>query len=288
MHTLDGDAAQAIFAANLGPTRTDERVALTRLQMAAIELARGRPRAAHAHFASVSSVFPSVARDLEIYYALRSPVPPSHAELVAMRQRLSTPLPGRQTRTRRMQLPATIVAADPHIRLALLSEVSERLGDAAAADRYAADLETMPVAAGVVGARDLVRREWRAHRALAAGRPATALAEVAHLPRRDPEAGALGFPWAAGIRAATALALERSGREREALEWHQSFEHQSLFVCPFIGPRLLHAASIRERLGDKAAAAAAYARVLEYWSDAEPQYQAFVREARDRLAAVRQ
>jgi DNA-binding SARP family transcriptional activator/Flp pilus assembly protein TadD/TolB-like protein len=285
VYTTNPVDALEIMAANLGPNRTEERRALTHLHMAVIELARGRSRAGRAHFAAAASVLPTVARNLEVFYALRSPIPLSRDDLEKMKAQLATSHTSRPIRGRGMNLPASIIDVDPQIRLALLSEVSARLGDSVAAARLGAELEALR--SGAPWSRSLVLDEWRARRNIAAGHGARALADLSSHPVRDPEGNTLGFPWVAGLRLARAGALEQTGQLREAVVQYSSFDYQSVFFSPLVGPGLLRAAELLERLGDRSGARANYERVIVLWADAEPEYRQLVDTAKARRDALR-
>jgi DNA-binding SARP family transcriptional activator/TolB-like protein len=286
MHARDADAALAVLEANLAPSRPVERRALTRFQMAAIELTRGRVRAAHAHFAAAATAVPAASRDLEIFYALRSNIAPTRAELVAMRDRLQSAAPDHLGAAARVQLLATMVRLAPIVRLGLLSEVSARLGDSATAAKHLRDLEAAPVAADDDDLKEALLRDLRGESEIRAGRHAAAATRLAVRRTSDVPFGALGLPWTATSRINAGLALGATGRSAEARTWLSSLEYQAVFLYPFLGPATLELAKAFEQSGDRAAARAAYQRFIALWEGADASLQPLVEDARRRLSAL--
>jgi DNA-binding SARP family transcriptional activator/TolB-like protein len=286
MHGRDAEAALTILAANLSSARPPERHALTRYQMAAIELLRGRDGAAQAHFAAAARLFPTATRDLSTFYRLRSIVPPDRAELAAIRDRLLPASRDRLGSAARVQLLATMVRLAPVIRLGLLSEVSGLLGDAEAAARYLRELEASLVPPEDDEHKQALIRDLRAASALRAGRAAEAASLLAVRRNADVSLGAVGLPWTATSRVNAGLALAATGRASQAPAWLESLEHQSVFLYPFLGPATLELARIRERAGDRAGAQAAYQRVADLWSGADERYRPARDEALARLSAL--
>jgi tetratricopeptide (TPR) repeat protein/TolB-like protein len=286
MHARDPDAALAILEANLAPARPPERRALTRYQMAAIELLRGRDGAARAHFAAAAPAFPVATLHLESFYRLRSHLPPGQAELTALRDRLLPAAADRIGNAARVQLLGALVRLAPAIRLGLLSEVSERLGDSDAAARYLRELESIRVAPEDDEHKQALIRDLRAAADLRAGRHAAAASLLAVRRTTDVPFGAVGLPWTATSRMHAGVALARAGRPVEAGAWLLSIENQSVFLYPFLGPATLELARLRESLGDRSGARAAYARLVELWGGADAGYRLVVAEARARVASL--
>jgi DNA-binding SARP family transcriptional activator/tetratricopeptide (TPR) repeat protein len=285
LHAHDPDAARALMLLNVTSDQGADRRALAHLGLAATELAAGRPEAAQPHFKAAATTFPAIARDLEIYYALRLGEAPARERLIEMRDRLQFGGAKAVEEAPRMQLLAMLARVEPVIREALLSEVYARLGDAAEAGQRAAAAEQFAVDPDVEGMRQVIVRELRARRALAAGHTDAALDDARYLPANDVAISAIGFPWSGGARMAAGEALVAAGRHAEATRWFGSLDYQSIFLSPFVSPARLELGRLRERLGNDALAASDYAAVAKLWSRAADPFAALAADARSRVAA---
>ncbi len=78
----------------------------------------------------------------------------------------------------------------------------------------------------------------------------------------------------------------RQGRPQRAEDLLRSLVENSTAEMPYLGPSLIRIAEIREQAGDTAAAAAAYASVLDLWAGADDAFIPVVSELRGRLAAL--
>jgi len=87
--------------------------------------------------------------------------------------------------------------------------------------------------------------------------------------------------WGIRERFLYAEALRQTGRERDALQWYDSFV--SAWDLPFIAPAHFRAAEIHEHLGNPAAARLHYARFATQWRRADPELQPLVQQARQAL-----
>ena len=97
------------------------------------------------------------------------------------------------------------------------------------------------------------------------------------------------------VRAEALLAMSAEGPgtgragDRDALRWYASLEDGYFhWGAPFVGPALVAAARIHERNGRAEDAAAAYERFLTLWADADPELDAWLGLARERLDEVRE
>jgi tetratricopeptide (TPR) repeat protein len=127
----------------------------------------------------------------------------------------------------------------------------------------------------------------RAGIAFVRGQAGTALTALEALQRR-PQATAYPrmFVLTHGLeRWVRAEALRASGRLREALDWYGTFtSYLVLMDTPYEAPAWLRRAAIHEQLGERQAARAAYARVLERWGNADARFAPMLEQARTGLA----
>jgi tetratricopeptide (TPR) repeat protein len=89
-------------------------------------------------------------------------------------------------------------------------------------------------------------------------------------------------PWDHYMRAE---ALEKR-RPEMAANLFQQAGALSLTTLPYTAPGALREGRIREALGDKAGAIRAYRRVVQFWSDADPEFRSGLEEAQARLKAL--
>ena len=85
-----------------------------------------------------------------------------------------------------------------------------------------------------------------------------------------------------------AALLESAGRLDEAYGWYEAVPHGARLDYVYLAPTHLGRGRIRERQGDRGAAAEHYRRVLELWPSPDPALEPLRREARDGLARVTQ
>ena len=82
------------------------------------------------------------------------------------------------------------------------------------------------------------------------------------------------------------VALERDGQTEQAANWLAGSGTVSLATLPYQAPAALRRGRLLERLGQPALAIEAYRRVIRLWGGADPEFQSWVTEARDRLSAL--
>ncbi len=114
---------------------------------------------------------------------------------------------------------------------------------------------------------------------------------LALLERQDPVVDAIriyGSPFYGQVyeRYLRGSLLARQGRQAEALAWLSTIHDVSLVDIAYLAPADLERAELLERLGRRGEAADAYRRFIRAWSQADPQLQPAVREARVRLAGL--
>ncbi|MEK7401876.1 MAG: BTAD domain-containing putative transcriptional regulator [Gemmatimonadota bacterium] len=288
MYGRNAAAALAVLEANLASTRGTERRVLTHLQMAVIEQTRGRRNAARQHFQMAAGIgSPESVHLLQALYALHADPHTTTAELTALRDTLAARRPSAGSGAVRTPLMLALLAAAPVLRASLLAEIALRLGDTTGARRIARDIEALPVTASAAMVHQQVVHLTRARLAGAERRSDVVLKELQAIRRPSGDLPAnWGFPWHAAQRQAHADALIANKLEREAVELLTSFEFQSLFLYPFAPIGFLRAAQLKEMGGDSAGATRDYARAVEFWADAEPEYRESVARAKGRMAAL--
>ena len=167
------------------------------------------------------------------------------------------------------------------LRLHLLTLLSRRLGDEAAARRYAAERRTMDNGSSSALAVILERSE-RAEVARAANRPADAVSELEKV-----QFGIVAArPAHVGVRErfAHAEALVALGRDEAALPWFESIA--GAYDLPFLAIAQLRQGQIHERAGRRARSAECYRRALKLWRAADKGLAPLVDQARAGLARV--
>jgi DNA-binding SARP family transcriptional activator/tetratricopeptide (TPR) repeat protein len=167
--------------------------------------------------------------------------------------------------------------AAPEMRTYLLGLLSVRLGDRSAASRYASEL--MARGAAVDGTPDLdLAHGLRAEIARGAGNLRGALAELEAFAFVPPVRGKRNFAhWGNHERFLRAELLHALGRDREALQWYESF--LGAYDLPWIAAAHLRMGEIHEQLGDRERAAFHYGRVAALWHEADPEFQPLVARA---------
>jgi len=177
----------------------------------------------------------------------------------------------------------------PTLRSYLLGVLSMRLGDLAAAARYAAALaatssrtsaEVRPFAHGLA-------ESLRAHLALQRGDSAEALARLER-GRVSGSEGLLETPFGSQAyeRFSRAELLRQLGREREALGWYASVAGVSVDQLVYLGPAHLRQAETYESLGQPDEAAEHYRRLVGLWQECDPELRPIVKDAERRLARL--
>jgi tetratricopeptide (TPR) repeat protein len=172
----------------------------------------------------------------------------------------------------------------PHLRLHRQGLLLAALGDAAAAERAAAEIERLPLPpqAPAVAARVLAQ-SVRANAAFRGGRAADALRILEQTPWA---AVAFAFEAEVNDRFLRAEALRALGRGAEARGWYKSIAERAAYELVYLAPSELRLAELDDRRGDAAGALRHYRRFVELWADAEPALQPAVDRARARIAAL--
>jgi tetratricopeptide (TPR) repeat protein len=243
-----------------------------RMILADLALARGRREAAQAELRQAAGVRPGWALEHRGLLAISPAAELPAAELTALRDELLAWDPGTERPSvyphQSIQVPQRI---RPLTRLMLLGVLSAMLGDGAAAERYAAEVEQ--VGQGEHGKlAQSIAREIRARLALRRGdaRVALAILEADSLAFRDDQ---LRFsPVYARIseRFSRAEALRLAGRREEALGWYASIVSQNLHELVYLAPAEWRRAEMYESLGMLPEAERSRRAARALWRDADP------------------
>jgi tetratricopeptide (TPR) repeat protein len=180
----------------------------------------------------------------------------------------------------------------PAIRLYLLGLLSWRMGVPQPLREALQRLDRMAAEGEGEGA-DLARAFAATLQALLAwqqGNAAEALAALDRAQLKRPFHARARSPlleqhWNRYLRAEI---LRTAGRQEEALRWYEAL-HDGYFHwgAIYLGPSHLRRAEIHERRGDRERAVEHYARFIELWKDSDPELRPRLRQARRRLAGLR-
>jgi len=111
-----------------------------------------------------------------------------------------------------------------------------------------------------------------------------ALAKLERFPNL-PDLFTRTFPhWGTRERFLRAELLHALGRDKEALPWCESLG--TMYDVPYIAPAHLRCAEIYLRMGNREVAAFHYARFARQWSEADPELQPLVQQARQALSKL--
>jgi DNA-binding SARP family transcriptional activator/TolB-like protein len=288
IYTGDLEGAERMLEILVQPPRLPEARALGHVQLAELELARGRWRAGQPHFAAAAQLAPALALE---HRALLSALPFAQrprAEIEALRDTLlawtDSPPPSA------WPVGAVYDGRHPHLRQYLIGVLSVRLGDSAAADRSARALDEMRTR-GDAQSREFARglaESVRAHAAAARGQHRQALAGFER-GRLSVSEGLLESPFGSQTleRFARAEALRALGRDAEAIPWYASLAESLLHQVVYRAPAHLRLAEIHEKLGQPRRAARHYRAFLELWNQSDPEFRPQVEQARSRLDRLR-
>jgi tetratricopeptide (TPR) repeat protein len=176
---------------------------------------------------------------------------------------------------------------EPPVRLYALGLLATRLGEPEAAARAAAQLEALPAADPLAAPARSLAATVRADMALAARRPADAVAALAAVRGTVPLSlsGASPFTedFARFIRGEALLAL---GKDDDSMRWLENGFGGTADAMTFRAQVLLRLGDIYERKGERQKAIDAYARFVRLWSGCDAPLRPAVVEARARLARL--
>lgn len=176
----------------------------------------------------------------------------------------------------------------PHAKVYALGLLSARLGDSAAASRYAAQLDAARDSHDSLGLLHDLALEVRALNAAEREQWGTCLTVLERQGLRGSAPVADDamtiFSRRAFGRLLRAEALFHLGRDQEALRWYGTFWLHTEFAL--LAPIQLREGEIYERQGDAREAVAHYRRFLARWDEADSLYQPLVRNVGARVARL--
>ncbi len=248
------------------------------------ELGRGRWQAAAAAGAEAASLQPAAGLIFRAATAAAPFSPLSESRIEEIRARLAE-LAVAASDTDLFNLEPGIPA---FYRDYLLGLLSVRLGDLAAARRYAAQVdeaEGQPEWGSLVNDYAWTLRAWVAW---TEGRPADALAALENV-RHEAWYGLLQASPVGALTEARFLrgeALAALDRPEDALGWFRSVEEFAYSDVAIWGPTYLREAEIYEVLGDRENAALYYRRLIDLWQDCDPELRPRVEQAERALARL--
>lgn len=282
---LDG-AARVLSLLTVPSLPADVR-AHAHIWLAELEVAHGRWRSAEDHLAMAAEANPFMAIEHRALLRALPFSPASRASLDSLRAALLE-WNGNAPPTAYPWLTMTN-GLHPVYRQLLLGLTAIRMGDVVEAGRRADALLALPE--GAPHGREVARGFAESLRGLAAGgrgQDAEALRAFDRGRLRVSE-GMLEsvFGSQAYERWARAEALMRQGRLADADQWYASLPEISIDGLIWLGPSHLRRGEIAERLGNRAAAAAHYAKFVEVWKDCDPELRPQVAAAANRLRQLR-
>jgi serine/threonine protein kinase/tetratricopeptide (TPR) repeat protein len=279
--------AHRLFA---GPTRLPEVQAFGHLIAAHLELARGRRRAAVRELAAADTLDRASALEDRALLLLHP--------LLGIPDSLVRSLRSQLQQWNAAATPPSVTAnpwlvphdsLHPQVRLYLLGALSTRVGEAAAARRYATELLRFDSATtqGVIGRA--FGHEILAQTALAEGKKADALAELDQSLLRGSQARVWERAYSSAFfsqsygRYLRATVLSQLGRNVEALRWYNSLWMSNAFDLAYLAPASLKMADIYERLGDRNQAIKHYRAFVNLWRQADSEFQPNVKKIESRI-----
>jgi DNA-binding SARP family transcriptional activator/TolB-like protein len=283
-------AAGELLAASLGARAGDPRVrAISRTMGAHMLAAQGRWRAADSALARARADAPAYATQVRANLALLPARPLSAGEAAAIRDSLL-----------RAPAPAADAVSDPIgnarrscpslCRVYLLGALAVRARDGVGSEQAIRALDAVRDTSPHVV--ELARYQAHALRARIAQRDgdprlALALLEQGWPQRTLPRFSSYETYGHTAERMLRADLLRALGRDDEALAWYATVDEDLGAGIAWLAPSYLARAEIYDRRGDRAHAAWHYARFVDLWRNADPVSQPSVRQARERLAALR-
>jgi tetratricopeptide (TPR) repeat protein len=251
--------------------------------LAQIELMSGRWRAAQAQLDTMAGLDPATALEHRALFALWPLQQVPRAELVAIRDSLvrwkASPGPTNET-----SLIAELSPAHPYLRLYLLGLFAARLGEPAAALRYAAELDRRSRSAFAPEFVADLGRTVAAEVARVGGQPQAALHildKASFWTRIDVlPTGNSPFYVHEYERFIRAELLNALGRSDEAL---RSYVQMADNLFHLGAPAHVRLARIYDHQGDRGRAVNHYARFIALWKDCDPQLKPLVMEAQQRV-----
>ncbi len=277
--------AAAVAAILTEPRRPPGTRAYGHLTLAELALAQGRWRAADRELSAAQTLDPARGLTHRALLTTTLFLPADSVQLVKLRQVFT----GRLVRPRS---PVSIYFSWQELSPALLRPYLEgliasrlrrdsvALSHATALERFGGSKEDRAIAKAL-------GHTLRAVVAWADGRPDDGLQELDRSSVQTRlETVRTPFGSESFERFLRAEFLRQLGDPPAALGWYHSMGENTLFDLIYLGPALLQAGMIHERLGDRKQAAASYRRLAELWARCDPELLAVREQAERRLSAL--
>ncbi|MEN8374196.1 MAG: hypothetical protein ABFS34_01975 [Gemmatimonadota bacterium] len=283
------DGAERISRLLTSPGRSLGGHTLGHSWLAHVLAARGRLRDARAELDSLSSENPGVAAEFELLLALAPFAVAPDGALEAARARLTA-----------LDVEAIPPSGSPsivfsaldglhHVIVAYLDGLAgARLGDGPAVDSAAARLREAAVPRGAGSLNLDLAAAVEAEREWLAGEPLPALSRLDGARREVWYGQTMASPYFAQARERFVQAelLFELGRLEEALPWYEHLVELGPFELLYYPMAELRQAQAHARLGRDERAREHYVRFLDLWSNADPELQPLVEDARRALDSL--
>jgi tetratricopeptide (TPR) repeat protein len=211
-------------------------------------------------------------------------MPATDAELTRLREDLARWSPADEPPPSASEAEAALAA---HLRIWLLGLVELRRGSLAEAARAADALERMRLPSATAAVVPSMVRTLRAGIASRRGDPAESLRLLEPVRGNVPAALVrVAFYAEEPARYLRAEALQRLGRDAEALAWLQRGFDDSPAEVAYLAPRYWREGQIYEGLGETEKAVAAYGAFVELWGRCDPALRPQIQDAKARLARL--
>lgn len=281
------DGAESLARSFIQVARSAELRALCHIQIAHLELARGRWSGAARELATAEAL--DAGWGIEVRALLAAlpllSLPASYLEsLLAELARW----PSEAVEPSAFVIFAMHNGLHPALRRYLMGLLCTRLGDGAGGRAELAALRELAVPDDVATLRDNLVRSIEARLAQIDGRPAEALAHLRgmHTDLWFQLTVASPFYGQAHDRFLCADVLRELGRDEEALGWYGAVAERSPFELVYAAPAHLRRGEIYERIGEPRRAAAEYRRFVGLWQNCDPDLQPLVRNAEERIGGL--
>jgi tetratricopeptide (TPR) repeat protein len=253
----------------------------TFLRLALLHVGEGRWADAQRDLRQVSKPGGPLAR---AYYASLPFVVNQPGELEEIRDALEGWNPIAEPAPAASELEASLA---PHLRQWLLGLVALKAGLASQVRDRATAIERTRVPSGAEAVVRSMAATLRAGAAALQNRPGLALDALEEV-RGEVPAPLLRNPFYAEepARYLRAEALQRIGRDREALDWLEFGFADTPAEAAYLAPLHRLQGELYERLGDSERAGENYQRFLRFWSHCDPSLQPLVAETRSRMTRL--
>jgi serine/threonine protein kinase len=281
--------AAPVIALLTDPGRGPESAPAVGHHLAAwVNVARGRWSAADSEFTRAAALDPRMGAVERAWLGAMPPFARDADWLRQARAALLNWVPPRGPDTKYLEDWRFSPREASYAKVYALGLLSARLGDRAAASRYAARLDATRDPPDSIGLLHDLALEVRALEAGQRGDWAVSLQLLERAGLRGVAPVASDYMGPFSLRALgrflRAEALFHLGRYQESLDWYGTFWLHTEFVL--FAPVQLREGEIYERLGNATEAVAHYRRFLARWQDADAKYQPLLRDVAARIARL--